>query len=497
MNMHPSIPLRRHDILLRPDPTRVLVRPFLPAPEPRSHHPVDAPRALKIMARIMSLPESETQMVLDDVLNDFSGRHQQLRDILEERFALARPFILTDRPLDDARKMLIGSYFTNEYSLESAALFNPSIVPHPDQTGIPPTALRFVLSLRAIGEGHISSITFREGLITDEGDINLSPPTRHVTEPKCVTKPTFERELFWRKLSEMGLASAFARQVLDALPENFSFDELRQTSEMARRLAPTSEAEAAMHRMILLARSNYDVQFDPSQSVSERIIFPFSPSQANGIEDARFVRFVSDQGLATYFATYTAYDGRVILPQFLETPDFLHFHIRTLIGPAVQNKGMALFPRKVGGQYVMLSRQDNENIHIMFSDHLHFWHESRIIMRPSEAWELVQLGNCGSPMETEAGWLVLSHGVGPMRKYCIGAFLLDLEDPSRVIRRLKNPLLRPGPEDREGYVPNVAYTCGALIHRSQLILPYAIADTVTTFASLPVQALLDAMDKVN
>ncbi|MGI8603486.1 MAG: glycoside hydrolase family 130 protein [Verrucomicrobiales bacterium] len=485
--------VRRHEILLKPDPTRVLVRPFLPLPDPRSHNPNDVSRGVKIMARIMALPDDEVRGFLDDVIKDFGGRHQQLTDILEQRFEQARQFILTDRPIDENRRLLIGSYYTSEYSLESAALFNPSIVPHPDQSGVPANALKFVMSLRALGEGHISSITFREGLLTEEGEITITPPTRYVAEPKPVTMPSFERELFWRKLSEMGQAAPFVRQVLDSLPENFSFPELRTAAATARRLTPTADTQALSERMLLLAQSNYDVQFDPAQSMSERIIFPFSPSQANGIEDARFVRFVDDKGAVNYYATYTAWDGRVILPQLLETPDFLHFHVRTLIGAAVQNKGMALFPRKIGGQYVMLSRQDNENIHIMYSDHHHFWHESTVIMRPAEAWELVQLGNCGSPLETDAGWLVLSHGVGPMRKYCVSAFLLDKEDPSKVIGRLRTPLLRPDASTREGYVPNVVYTCGALIHRGQLILPYAIADTVTTFASVPVDELLSAM----
>lgn len=491
---HPAIPLRHHSIFIRPDPTRVLVRPFLPVSAPGRMVGSDAPRALKIVARIMSLSNEEVEELLEEVIQDFAGRHQQLHDILEDRFLQARSYVPTDRPIDEARRRLIGSFFTNEYSLEAAALFNPSIVPHPDQTGVDHSALRFVMSLRAAGEGHISSITFREGLITGEGEVQLTPPTRFVTEPKPVTKTTFERELFWRKLSEMGHGSTFARQVLDSLGEEFTAADLSATAHSLRLSATESEAESCTHRMLMLAQSNYDIQFDPSQSMSERIIFPLSPSESNGIEDARFVRFVYENGSTTYFATYTAYDGRSIYPQLLETADFLHFKIRTLIGAAVQNKGMALFPRKVGGKYVMLSRQDSENIHIMFSDHLHFWHESQVIMRPAEAWELVQLGNCGSPIETEKGWLVLSHGVGPMRKYCIGAFLLDLEDPTRVVARLRCPLLRPGPEGREGYVPNVVYTCGALLHQDRLIIPYALADTVTTFASIPLADLLQAMD---
>ncbi len=286
-----------------------------------------------------------------------------------------------------------------------------------------------------------------------------------------------------------------ARQVLGTLGDHFTLDELGTAVRAGLRAHPAPDAAAIGDRLIALAKSNYEMDFDPAQNVSERIIFPFSPSQSNGIEDARFVRFVEDDGAVNYIATYTAYDGRVVFPQILETRDFLHFNVCTLNGPAIQNKGMALFPRRIGGSYCMLSRQDNENIHIMFSDHLHFWFESRVIMRPTETWEFVQLGNCGSPIETEAGWLVLTHGVGPMRKYCISAILLDRDDPARVIGRLREPLIKPAPEEREGYVPNVVYTCGALVHNGQLVVPYAVSDSATVFATLPLDALLDALRK--
>ena len=254
------------------------------------------------------------------------------------------------------------------------------------------------------------------------------------------------------------------------------------------------EVEAMSRKIIALAESNYAVQFPLDSLLSERVLFPNSPSQSNGIEDARFVLFQNDDGSQIYYATYTAYDGKLILPQFIETPDFLQFRFITLNGPAVQNKGMALFPRKINGQYAMLGRQDFENIYIMFSDHLHFWHSAKIALPPSFPWEFVQLGNCGSPIETEAGWLVISHGVGPMRKYCIGAFLLDRDDPTKVIGRLREPLLKPTGSEREGYVPNVVYSCGALIHQGKLVLPYAVSDYATNFATVLVEELLDAME---
>ncbi len=485
-----DVPVCRLPLVLRPDPTRVLVRPFLPG---ANEHRVLGPRALRILARIFALPEKEIKALAQNVITDFDDRHIHIRAILEERFEAVKYILPTDDPVSEARRILIGSYFTQEYSIESAALFNPSIVPSPDQSGLAPHELRFIMSLRATGEGHISSITFRSGIISPEGDVRLDPASRMVTEPRVITGHLFETKLFERKLGELGLASEFSRSVLGYLGETFTGGELRSAISNQRRNNPHESAESASERMLFLAGSNYETAFDPRRPVSERIIFPFSPSQSNGIEDARFVRFDEGEGRFTYYATYTAYDGRVILPQLLETSDFLHFRICTLNGPAVSNKGMAFFPRKIQGLYCTLSRQDNENIHIMFSDHPHFWYESEIIMRPTEPWEFVQLGNCGSPIETEAGWLVLSHGVGPMRKYCIGAFLLDLDDPRKVIGRLKHPLIVPEAGEREGYVPNVVYTCGAIVHGPHLVIPFALSDSATTFARVQLKDLLDAM----
>jgi predicted GH43/DUF377 family glycosyl hydrolase len=380
--------------------------------------------------------------------------------------------------------------------LESAALFNPSIVPHPDQTGLAPGALRFLLSLRATGEGHVSSITFRTGVIHPDHRIEVFAPAGFLTEPRQIPNPTYARPLFVRKLNELGLACEFTRRVTNALAEEFSLEELRSALKVEQFSLPdgmTLKEQRASQGIWMLARSNYEVQFDPEQSISARIIFPATPSQRNGIEDARFVRFQDDDGSHSYYATFTAYDGTVIMPELVETSDFLHFRFITLNGPAAINKGMALFPRKIGGLYAMLGRQDNENISLMFSDNVHFWNESRVLLTPVYPWELVQLGNCGSPIETEAGWLVLSHGVGPMREYCIGAFLLDLDDPSKVLGRLREPLLRPTQDEREGYVPNVVYTCGSLVHDGLLVIPYGLADHATGFATVPLAEVLAGM----
>jgi len=481
------IEVRRQPLALRPNPSRVLVRPFLPPP--------DSPRTVRILSRILALSDEEVEAGLNEVLSEFGDRHQKIRQIFLERHEQISAIIPSDRPVSESRRLLIGSYFTNEYSFESAALFNPSIVPAPDQTGVPEDSLRFFMSLRATGEGHISSITFRSGLAAADGTVSLDPHARFVSEPRPIPHAEYDCELFGRKLAELGQDNHTSRPILAALKKKFTFEHLREAVAAHRRQFPGQEHINNCQHIIHLARSNYDVIFDAEGDISERIIFPFSPSESNGIEDARFTRFVDDDGTVTYVATYTAYDGQVILPQLLETSDFLHFATSTLNGPAVQNKGMALFPRRINGHYVMLSRQDNENIQLMYSDHLHFWYESKIIVRPKEAWEFVQMGNCGPPVETEKGWLVLTHGVGPMRKYCIGAVLLDLADPSKVIGRLSYPLIKPEGDEREGYVPNVVYTCGSLLHNGRLIIPYALSDSATTFASVELSELLNAMER--
>jgi predicted GH43/DUF377 family glycosyl hydrolase len=292
------------------------------------------------------------------------------------------------------------------------------------------------------------------------------------------------------------LVGDFSRQVLQEVGSAFTLDELRASlSHTAEQFhACNQETGAAARKILMLAQSNYEVQFAPDSRLSERVLFPVTPSQSNGIEDARFVRFQHEDGTPRYYATYTAYDGKMILPQFIETGDFLHFKFITLNGPAVQNKGMALFPRKINGRYAMLSRQDFENIYVMFSDHLHFWHVTQLVLKPAFSWEFIQMGNCGSPIETDAGWLVLSHGVGPMRKYCLGAFLLDRDDPTKVIGRLREPLIKPNENEREGYVPNVVYSCGSLLHGRRLVIPYAMSDYATTFATLSLDEVLAAME---
>jgi len=483
-----SIHVTRTKTALRPDQSRVMIRPFNPGGDERTR---------RILARILDLPETDVLSLLNEVLAEFSARHQKIGDLFLERFEQVRHLLPLGSEPSETRKRLIGSYFVSEYSLESAALFNPSIVPHPDQSGLPEHALRFILSLRATGEGHLSSITFRTGVIHPDNRIEVMDATGDLSEPCQIPNPRYERTLFERKLHELGLANEFTRRTIDRLGQTFNRNELGVLvdEELRHPSAPDAELSNrhAAEEIWRLADSNYQVQFQPDQDLSARIIFPTSPSQRNGIEDARFVRFEREDGTALYYATFTAYDGRVVMPELVETSDFLQFRFLTLNGPAAQNKGMALFPRKVNGLYAMLSRQDNENLHLVFSDNVHFWYEPKLILEPSFPWEVVQIGNCGSPIETDAGWLVLSHGVGPMRQYSIGAFLLDKENPAKVIGRLWEPLLRPTEDERRGYVPNVVYTCGALVHLGQLILPYAFADHATSFATVSLDEVLSAM----
>lgn len=480
------IPLHRHHVVLHPQSDRVILRPFIPS---------DAHRVATIIGRALALSETEADLELAALSREFRSRHFDFEPRLLAHYALVEPHVFTQRPLTNARKQLLGALFSGEYALESAALFNPSMVAHPDQSGVAEGDLRFVMSLRATGEGHISSIEFRSGTIERNGSITVDPTSNHVTMPEILPNPTYHKEIFSIKLREMGLENDFSRNVLAPLADDFVRSDLDKSIDSVRQGNPSGSGELnhTIECVQWLADSNYEIRFQSRVGLSERILFPVSPNESNGIEDARFVKFTEEDGSTKYCATYTAYNGREILPQFIETKDFLHFRVITLNGRAVQNKGMALFPRRVGGRYAMLSRQDDENLLLMLSDNLHYWNDPQILMRPAQTWESVKIGNCGSPLETKAGWLVITHGVGPMRKYCIGAALLDLDDPSRIIGRLREPLLSPEGIERDGYVPNVVYSCGSLLHGGNLILPYAMSDKATKIASVPLEDLLKAM----
>jgi predicted GH43/DUF377 family glycosyl hydrolase len=483
-----SINLIRQNLTLYPDSKQVLLRPF---------HIMTGQRASEICAQILALSEAQVDTLLGQLWTDFEGRHKNLRGFFRKRFEEARPYLLSDRVISDERALLIGGYFTNEYSYEAAALFNPSMVPHPDQTHLAPGSMRFILSLRGTGEGHISSILFRSGVVDSKGVVSIDEPSRYSVSPARVANAPIDKSLFERKLRQLKLVGAFSREVLKQHGDSFTLEELRASIVVARKKLQVHdvEIEKVSRQTLALARSFFEVQFDADTSLSERVLFPVTPAQSHGLEDARFVLFHNEDGTGNYYATYTAYNGREIQPELLGTPDFLQFKLTTLHGPAVRNKGMALFPRKIDGRYAMLGRQDFANLYLMYSDHLHFWQKKKLVLGPKFPWEFVQMGNCGSPIETEAGWLVLSHGVGPMRKYSIGAFLLDLEDPTKVIGRTAEPLITPDEREREGYVPNVVYSCGSLVHAGKLIIPYGISDSATTFASVNLDELLGAMQK--
>jgi predicted GH43/DUF377 family glycosyl hydrolase len=478
--------IKRTGIVLSPNKQRVVLRPFQP--------PTDD-RILRVIARVSALAETEVDQLLDLVFDEFHGRHQLPKEFFSQRFQAIRHHLLTDAPLSANRRLLLGAYFTQEYALESAALFNPSLVWHPDQTNLAKGSRRFAMSLRAVGEGHISSIVFRSGTIAQDLTISIDEPVKFVTTPNFVPDSRYDNQLFRRKLIELGLGLPFLDEVLSSLESDFTLEQLesRLVTSLRENRSRHNELAPLVEQVVMLAKSNYEIQYNPNHDLSERVIFPFSPTETNGIEDARFVHFREEDGRSTYYATYSAYDGKMVLPQLLETSDFLRFRMHTLNGPAVSNKGMALFPRKINGHYVMLGRQDGEHLFLMYSDMLYFWYTKEMIIKPTNPWEFVQMGNCGSPLETEAGWLVLTHGVGPMRKYCIGAMLLDLDDPSKILARLHEPLITPSEVEREGYVPNVVYTCGAIIHEGHLVIPYAMSDYATTFATIEVNELLSAM----
>ncbi len=461
----------------------MLIRPFIPS---------NPARVVNILGRALALSDAETDDYLSAVTAEFSGRHVDIQAIWRMHFERVRPHLFSTRPISESRRLYIGALFSGEYALESAALFNPSIVPHPDQTGLNPGDMRFILSLRATGEGHISSIEFRSGIISAGLQITVEQPSKFVSAPELDKNPTYRKSIFLHKLMEMGFQNDASERLMELLQDNFSFSELEHAMHLAvpESGPPPREVQRTMECVRWLAESNYAIHFDPSLAVAERIIFPVSSNESNGMEDARFVRFVEDDGSAIYYATYTAYNGRAILPQLLETTDFLHFRAVTLNGSAVQNKGMALFPRRIEGRYAMISRQDDENLFLMYSANPHFWSEPKLLRKPEEPWECVKIGNCGSPIETEAGWLVITHGVGPMRKYSMGAMLLDLHDPTIVISHLREPLLTAQGNEREGYVPNVVYTCGALVHQGHLILPYGLSDTASTIATIDLGQLL-------
>jgi predicted GH43/DUF377 family glycosyl hydrolase len=480
----------RSDVTLTPDPARVLARLFVPGHELMAN---TESRATGVLARILALPEDVVGATLRRVQTRFADRHRDLPGVLLDHFERIAHRVPDPGALTQERRSLIGAWFTHEYAVEAAALFNPSAVAHPDQSGLPAGHLRFLLSLRAVGEGHLSSVEFRTGVLGPAHDLRIDEPGPHIEEGR-VESAVHDRELFAATLADAGADAESASYLVGRLPRRFGGDDLERalaalTGQRVTRHGGTHTDELARR----IVRCTYEIEFSPQSSIAERVLWPHGPSESHGMEDARFVRVVEDDGTASYRATYTAFDGERIAPQMIETADFRRFRMSQLAGPAATNKGMALFPRTVGGRHVALSRWDRENNAIAYSTNGWWWGTPRTLHVPSRPWELTQTGNCGSPVETEAGWLVLTHGVGPMREYVIGALLLDLDDPSEVIGALREPLISPGDDERDGYVPNVVYSCGGLLHGDQLLLPYGASDSSVRFAVVDVPLLLDRL----
>lgn len=478
--------VQRQESCITPDKSRVLLRNFVPG---------SVERIKAILCRITKLSDGEVQSVLGNVLKEFRSRHHNIEGVFDQRFEDLKSFLPSRYKPSSAMSRLIGSYFTCEYSLEAAALFNPSIVPHPDQTGVTAGSLRFILSLRATGEGHISSIEFRTGLINPQGVATLDAVSRFVSSPAPSSDPSYDKSEFIAKIQDEQVLNSTTKGILRALPETFRRSALlRNVSRFKKEHKKMSLVQKRSIEFVeALSELNYEISFSDDLPLYERVIFPVSSFESNGIEDARFVRFVDDNRSVTYYSTYTAYNGRAIRPLLLQTTDFSHYRIRSLSGDAAKNKGMAMFPRRIKGKYAMISRQDAESLYIVYSDEDFRWTKLGNLLKPTYSWELTQIGNCGSPIETKEGWILLTHGVGPVRKYCVGAVLLDLDNPSKVIGRLPEPLIVPDESEREGYVPNVVYTCGAIAHTGHLIIPYAMSDYATRFASVAIDELLRLM----
>lgn len=484
-----AVLVTRIPIRLEPDPSRVIATLFMPGEE----MPEDHSRATAVIDRVLALSDDEVRTTLAEVTSRFAWRHRDLNAVFLRHFHSVASRLAADAQPSEERCLLIGSYFTHEESPEGAALTNPSMVEHPDQRGLQPGESRFVMSARAVGEGHISSLEFRTGVIGAGRTVAIDVPGRFLVtgRPQLAT---YERDLFYSQLGEPGYDEETTQLVLGGLPARFDGVALDAAiSTLDRHVLSRKASRDTVRRLNWVAANNYEILFPEDTAVDERVLVPTGTTETNGIEDARFVRFVEDHGPVMYYATYTAYDGSHIAPQLLSTEDFRTFRAHQLNGPAAKNKGMALFPRRIGGRYVSLSRWDRESISLGLSDDLWTWGAPITIQIPRYPWELTQIGNCGSPIETPAGWLVLTHGVGPMRTYAIGATLLDLDDPRRVVATLREPLLVPAEGERDGYVPNVVYTCGGMVHGDTLVLPYGFGDRAIGIAHVDLPSLLDRL----
>jgi len=476
--------VRRLPVQLYGDESHVVHLPFIPV----------GTRLGALFERIGAMSEDHVEACLKKTLVTYGLRHANLSAAFEDRYRQAQTLIEWEGDWSRARRCLAGAYLTMEYAIEAVALLNPSIVPHPSQDGLADGAVRFLMSLRAIGEGHVSSIVFRTGTIDAAGQVQLAPQPTTLARGQVSPDRQFLKHLALRKLREMGLSRmAPVEAVMADLEDSFTIAQLNHAVAEFRKRDQSPQANRAMETLLWLARSNYRVSMPAEADISQLVLYPVMQEEAHGVEDLRLVRFINDDGSAEYFGTYAAYDGRRVLPMLIRTRDFRRIGVHSINGAAATDKGMALFPRKVNGHYVMCGRIDGENLHIMYSDFEHFWESAEFLAGPHAPWNLMQLGNCGSPIETPEGWLLLTHGVGPMRTYAIGAMLLDLDDPLKVRGRLDKPLISPLPDEQYGHVPNVVYTCGAMIHAGTLYMPFALTDHYTTMCAIDADELVQCL----
>lgn len=483
-----KLSVERKETVIYPDINRVIARFFFNGEE----------RAKKVISSLLEMPEEQVLANLSQILREFTRRHRSITTHFKKHYNKVKHVVhgLNGKTLlSENRKLLIGAYFTMEYTIESAALFNPSIVEDPDQSGLEEGQTRVIISLRGTGEGHISSLVFRRAVIDQNNDIILQEEGSQIDEAERVKSHVYQKPLFINKLKEMEITEHFYEKVLSMLPDDFNYDQVREAVQVLEDEEKDlhMEDQKTLQEILWLAGSYTEIRFSLDTDLSERVIFPLSKFEKNGIEDARFVKFTEDDETISYYATYTAYDGYTILPKLVVTKDFYRFRIFPIHGKFAKDKNLALFPRRINGKYAMIGRIDGINNYIMFSDDLSKWEHAEILQKPLHPWELTQIGNGGSPLETKDGWLLITHGVGAVRKYSLGATLLDLDDPTKVLGRLKEPLLTTSETERAGYVPNVVYTCGSIIHNGELIIPYAMSDYASSFASVNLDDLLEEL----
>lgn len=481
--------VQRKNIKFSPDNSRVVARFFNNGEN----------RTRELIKRVISLESTEVNRVLEHTLREFAGRHRNISQIFLRHFENHRK-LMEDMGISEDRfskeeKLLIGSYSTMEYSIESAAMFNPSIIEDFDQSFLAKNEKRVILSFRATGEGHLSSIVFRRGILDGNNNFHPDRVRNYIDMANIVQKKSYDKGRFVQKMKEMDISHEYSSGIMEYLPDRFEHHQLTQAVDKVLANGINTDKRLALEEMTWLVDSYYDIEFSLDSDISERVIFPISPSESRGIEDARFVRFTEDDGSIKVYATYTAYDGHTILPKLLSTEDFSTFRIMPMHGKAAQNKNFALFPKKINGKYAVLARVDGVNNYLMYSDRNTLWNNPIKIQEPKYPWEFTQIGNCGAPLWTEEGWLVITHGVGAMRRYCIGASLFDLDDPTKEIGRLTQPLLSPLEEEREGYVPNVVYSCGSMINNGSLILPYAVSDYSSSYVTVDMPELIHAIRK--